>query len=704
MSKNPNDDPIEESETEQMTLEGEKKNEKVERTFRFHRDAADYIKEEASSKGVSENEVLEDILTGGFAVLSFEETTGKATLEFKSWKGLSEPVEEKPEDKPKVIKQYRDLRENFAPVTAGVNFHKKFATGGGFRVMIEDPRDDHQLEVQEAINTLNRLIYQDYYTRGMDRMLGIMTDEALTVGASACELVYENEFEFADFVTKTLDIPVNPDMPEKGTIKYIVTRMPTAAEWKKMGGIKRFKIIENAVERLVPQRDPITFEIMYWTLDELTQKKKDLLPKTTATAKEEKKEPQKFLPWQIFWLSWNTRGTELIGKSVIKPVLWLANMVKEIQRALAKGYRRWANKKYFLVCGSEKRPWGKIAQREFGKALAFMIKNNLDALPVPQGFDTKEIGGEVFDSRNLLDYLTGQICTGMTYPRDFLEQGRTRASDKAWLAWQVTYGEAQHQIRRAIEQQIWQAHVWCKFGLTIRVPKQGVKKRKQEKMPTYVPKVEWRSESKWHMTERLNMDVQILNIANPVGPQLKLAVERDIAKTMGWGEVILPSFEELEKELKALEKKMLAEGEPSLQAKRLEGGVSKEKAPTGMQKKPPPPAGGTRKPDVLTGTPLKKIRETIPDEWIEAFNETVTKLNLSKKKIKALREEYILKLTEKKLKEEIRTEEEKQKTEEKRRSILKEPPTKSNKVEEEKIRTEKQKQDVLNILKKQIEE
>jgi len=627
----------------------------TDKVFKFHPEAADYIKGEAERMGKSETEVLEDILTGGFAIVSFEETTGKASLEFKSWK-WDAPVSEKTKDKPKILEEYRRLRESFPPVTAGINFHKKFATGGGLRVQVGDPRDEHQQETREKVNEFNRDIYQDWYTRGLDRILNILVDEALTVGGAGAEIVYEKEFAFADFVVKEETIP-NPDAPDK-PIKIITTRTPTSAEWKSFKSIKKLKIIDKAVERLTPHRHPLTWEILYWTLDEV------VADSEVTYSDKKKKEPKKYLPWQIFWLSWNTRGIDLIGNSIIKPVLTIAKLVEEIQVALAKGFRRWANKKYFFICGSDKRPWGKAHQREFMTALATMIKNNWSGIPVPQGFDVKEIGGDVFDSRNLLDYLTGQICTGMTYPRDFLEQGRTRASDKAWLAWQVTYGEAQLQIRRAIENQLWEKHLWCLYGQLRSIPKQGVKKRKREKLPTYVPKIEWRSESKWHMTERLNMDVQVLNVANPVGPQLKLAVEKDIARTMGWGDVILPSFTELEKELKKLEAKILEEEKkPPTQEERLksrlEGGVSNIKA--GAKQKPPP-TGGTRQPNILTGTPLKKVHqsippELIPKEWIEAFNETVTKLKLSKKKIRELRADYIQKLTEKKLLEQIETEE-----------------------------------------------
>jgi len=204
---------------------------------------------------MSPEDVIEDILSEGYAIVSFEETTGKASLEFKSWKG--DTVSEKPTDKPKKMTEYRRLREEFPPVTAGVNFHKKFAAGGGLRVQIDDPRDDHQQEARDKINDLNRQVYQDYYTKGLDRILNVLVDEALTVGASAAEIVYEKEFKFIDFVAKIEEIP-NPDTPDKPT-KIIVTRTPKTKEWESFKGIKKLKIISNAIERLTPHRHPLTY-------------------------------------------------------------------------------------------------------------------------------------------------------------------------------------------------------------------------------------------------------------------------------------------------------------------------------------------------------------------------------------------------------------------------------------------------------------
>jgi hypothetical protein len=530
--------------------------EKVEKTFEFHPDAAQYISEEAERTGKTETEILEEVFRGNVAIVEFEETTGQASL-VGWWKPyqLSQAIGEKPKDAEKVRQDYRVLRENFPPVSAGINFHKKFTLGGGFTVVIDDPTDKHQIAMRTTINEFNDLISQDYYTRGLDRLLKILVDDALTVGAGAAEIVYEGEDKFTDdgahpenmfynWVVRAYEVK-DPSNPQKKITVY-ETREPTPQEWKKLGGISRLKILSNADRRLIPHRDSNSFEVEYWTLDAPSEQ-------IIQKAKEKKLQVPKaiyFHPWKIFWMSWNTRGTDLIGQSLIKPVYGISKIMIEIIDAIGKGFRRWADRKYFFICGSDKRPWGKIHTRNFLKAMKLMIKKKWIGIPVPQGFDVKDIGGDVFEGKNILDFLLSMICAGMCYPRDFLEQGRTRASDKAWLAWQVTYGDAQLEIRRHIEHQLWEKHLWCRFGLSYRVPKQGVKVRKREKRNTYVPKIQWRAESKWHMETRLKMDTQILNVANPVGPHLKLAVEQDIAKTMGWRDVLFPSFEELERQLK----------------------------------------------------------------------------------------------------------------------------------------------------------
>jgi len=176
--------------------------------------------------------------------------------------------------------------------------------------------------------------------------------------------------------------------------------------------------------------------------------------------------------------------------------------------------------------------------------MELMIKNNWVGIPVPAGFKIENIGGEqsIFEGRNLLDYLTGMICAGMQYPREFLEVGKTAASDKAWLAWTVRYGRSQQQVRRAIEHQLFQRHLWCEFGKTYRIPKKGVEVAKQERRPIYVPKIEWRAEGRWHREEKTKQLKSILDAANPADPPLKLAIEKALSQVLGLGELDFDSY------------------------------------------------------------------------------------------------------------------------------------------------------------------
>jgi hypothetical protein len=113
---------------------------------------------------------------------------------------------------------------------------------------------------------------------------------------------------------------------------------------------------------------------------------------------------------------------------------------------------------------------------------------------------------------------------------------------------------------------------------------------------------------------RLKQCKEILNVANPVRPETKLEVEREIVRIMGW-DVLLPSQEDYKKELEKWDKEMkkqLAEkqkpagpeqaglpnekqqGQPKAQTaeqaeKRLQAGVNVRKAGS---KKGKIPSGG----------------------------------------------------------------------------------------------------------------
>jgi len=883
----------------------------------FNKSMADFVKREAKESGMTELEFVEDMLGGQVALLEFEETAGKMGM--KWWK--PEGVSEAPPDPEKQYTEYRDLRETFEPVSAGINYHKKFMTGGGVTVDVDDPLDKHQSEMREEIETFNRNVEQDWYTRGLERIVDILTDEGLTVGCAAAEIVYSNDevFDFyhiegrPDLITEIKEITDSKDKNKK--VQISIPRKLESQDWKILGkeneegksGIIRLKFIDNAIINLTPVRDPDSLDVIYWTLSRTAS-----VPTTLGIGEKKQAavEPLLLHPWQVFLIGFNRRGLELKGISLIKSVLNTSRIMKSVMAALEKGYVRWSDRKYFFVCleegslvwtpdgyrpiesikvgdsvwsdigeaeilqtfknpykgdlivvkpkmleevrftpnhpvkvarkirmrtkeghekyltkfeildgykradelttddwvivpkikesediwiefpdmshdmgrgngrnpkpipsqylgenlaklfgwylaegfpassgyriefslnkneteyadeiaslikeclglesdiseretalvvgvnslifaqfmtdnfgsgagnkhlpdtflywkpemlaamvsrilkgdgylgednwwnlmlnskmllkqlqlallkvghrasfaprpreetaeicgrkinqhdawilrwneeskciaedednyffrimeigkkpyegyvynlhtsmnkyylpfevkncGTERRPWGKVSTRNFIKAMEQMIKNNWTGIPVPVGFDIKEIGGEVFDARDFLDYLKGLIASGMNYPLEFLEQGGMRENDKAWLAWQVTYGAEQMMLKQDIETQLWEKQLWATKGMTFREKKQGVTARRRRRVPVYLPHLQWRDETKWHMETRIKMDAQILNVANPVGPQLKLGVEKDIAKMMGFHDIIFPTFEELEKGL-----------------------------------------------------------------------------------------------------------------------------------------------------------
>jgi len=141
-----------------------------------------------------------------------------------------------------------------------------------------------------------------------------------------------------------------------------------------------------------------------------------------------------------------------------------------------------------------------------------------------------------------------------------METGRTQASDKNWRAWLVRIGRLQRQVKRDIEQQLWEPHLWCKYGKTYRIPKKGTKIEDQETPNQYVPKLSWKAEGRWYIQEKITMLVSVLSAQpnDPITPELKSAIEHDIAETLGYGDVKLKTGEELrkmkEEELKTLAK------------------------------------------------------------------------------------------------------------------------------------------------------
>jgi hypothetical protein len=495
-----------------------------------------FIQEQSAKTGRSVLEVTGEIFKDGFSVIEFDETQGKASLVFSSMGAQPIVAPEVSKYSEQNLKDFRDLRENFPPVGAGIEWHRDFTAGGGHVVQIDDPKDQHKIDMKISIENMEKEVFQDAMTVGMDSIVDIMLDTMFTEGLSAAEVVYGKEVEFDDYVERheSLSIPVIKNNKQEN----ITTLVPVMKEpdWKELGGITRLKILDNAYTRLKVYRHPISGEVLFITLDEKATEGE--FPYWTRDEKY-RRQVIKFHPWEIFWLSCNRRGPNLKGVSLIQQVYPIAVMVKAIHDAIGKGFKRWANRKYFFITGTERRPWNKETQKRFLVSMKQMITHDYIGIPVPFGFDVKNIGGEdaVFEGKNVLDHLIGLISTGMQYPRDFLEVGKSQADDKAWIAWRVRYGRNQLQVRRAIEQQLWRRQIWCKFGKTYRIPKKGVSQADQEQRTVYIPKLEWRSEGKWLQQEELKMLTGMLNVANPVNPVLKIGIEKKMADTLGIGEL-----------------------------------------------------------------------------------------------------------------------------------------------------------------------
>ena len=516
----------------------------------------------------SRAEAVEDIVKSGIPIYVVEEGVGQAELSFVRSLNILGPtiIEGQTPQTVKEMKQYRELAKKFGPVTAGIKWLEAFAVKSGFQTTIEDPEDQTMLRNKDEIDKLDETIYQDRYTVGLDRLINILFHESLVVGFSAAEIVYENEMTFPQYVTDSERITL-----PTGDITYDYTISPDR-DWTSHKGIQRLKFIDDAVNRLTEIRDNKSFEVKYWVLDKGGDNETYLLPE------------------QIFILPNDPEGTNLKGDSEVTPVATVALLLDEIMKAVGVNFKRWGNKRFYFIMGHHDRPWSPAHQANFMKDTKQMVEKNKMGVTVPAGFDYKEIGGEIFEGRDIIDTMLGIIASGMQYPKEFQESPRTQASDKSWLAWLVKVDGAQREVRRAIEHQLWEPHLWCRFGKTYRVKKKGVPVDKQEQQTQYVPKLSWNTKGRWHIREKVEMLRSLLNVSNPITPHLKLAVEKDMAQTLGYDDIKFPTMEELEQLLKQEE----AEAE-----KEQPVGQSTKIVPSGTKQKPPPPVGKTRVPKEL---------------------------------------------------------------------------------------------------------
>ena len=544
------------------------KDKKEEENIKVTGDFKEYLDRIANKTNRTHTQVLEDYVKSDLPIFIVEETISVGETKLKMIDQLSAKLtgETKP-DTPKMINIFRELADTFAPVHAGVQWTVAFTIGGGFEVHVEDPENKVMLRNKDEINRFNANVYMDYYNRGLDRLIYLQFKPTLPDGFYASEIVYEEEMHFLDYAENERTLT---NMRGEEYKEYDVDH--ESIEWRKHKGIQRLKMIPDAVNRLTPIRDTESFEVKYWIMDQHSETETYLLPE------------------QLFITNWNTEGTDLIGKGIVKPVATIALLLYEILKAVGINFKRWGNKRYYLIMGTPEHPFSPTHIANLLKDTKEMVKKNKMAVAAPAGFDYKEIGGETFQGRDIIDTLLGIIASGMGFPKEFLESPRTSASDKSWQAWLVKNAENQRQLKRAVEQQLWEKHLWCKYGKETRLSKKGVPVNDQEHIPQYVPKMYWKRASLQSIAERVKMLISPLNTSNPITPAFKLAIEKELAKMFGLDDIKFPTVEELEAQI---EQQMKLKEQAQ---KRFEGGTHTEIAKTGEGKKPPPKVGSTRVP------------------------------------------------------------------------------------------------------------
>jgi hypothetical protein len=583
------------------------------------RDLDAYIRKEMERTKKTKEQILEETFHDGFVV--FSETEGTVKVEGAQLFQASQPKDD--------TSECRRLREKFGPISDAVDYIKDMVLASGIDVFVKNPKDEKQKKLKDELVSWMGTVYQDAYKRTLKEILNVLVDDSLTSGFSAAEIVYgrEKSVTFEEFAIP-VTAPVMTKEGEKLVKQDVITYQMKEPVWSELSGIARLKICNNATQRLTLYRTP-AWEANYWSLDETslitnqTTPEQEIIAKSMgkyAKGQEAKKAAAYFHPWQIFALSLNGRSWDVKGTSVVLPALQIAQLLEKILDSVGEGIKRAGNKKFFIVCGTEKRPWSAVHIRNLLSQLKEASEKNWSTIPVPSGFDIKEAGGEVFEAQNVIDYFLRMIAGTMHVPPNVLG---LEYRETPTVIPHHTYIRMREALKTAIETQLFRLHLWTKFGQS-RVKQGG------SADPQYIPEARIRSEGLFNDSDRLKMDVQVLNVGNPVRPEVKLEVERDISRIMGW-DVFLPTQDEFKAEMDKLDKEMkakLAESKPKegdgvppeiaksqgpaspqteeRQQKRLTGGLNIRK--TGGQKGVAKELGSTRVP-----AEEKAVQESVPE-------------------------------------------------------------------------------------------
>jgi hypothetical protein len=586
------------------------------------KDLRDYVLEESEKTGKSKEEILEETFHDGYIVIS-ESADGAFKVEGGQ---LFKPVGEKVDD----LTECRRLRERFGPISACVEYIKDVIMGSGFDIVIDDFHDERQRKIQKEILEWMDTLYQDVYTVGLNSLLDILVDNALTEGFAAAEIVYMGaEGDLFNKYAKPLTSSVISQEGGKLAKSDYTSYEISDPLWEDLKGIARLKIFLDAPTRLRLYRRGRTWEADYWVLDQpnvagsqggmVSSTQKNLqqgapmqltsaelvastMPNASTRGAVVAKPSAYFLPWQIFSLSLSRRTWLEKGPSIILPAMKTAQLLEKIMNAVGEGIYRAGNKKYFIICGSKDRPWGAIHIRNLLSQIKDASEKNWSTIPVPAGFDLKEAGGQVFEAQNAINYFL-RVIAGIMHVNPSVLGLDTREARNVTEYPYFTHLRMREQLKNQVRTQLVRLQIWAKYG-----QKRG--KQGGYVDPQWIPQLRTKTEDLLNPADRLKLDIDILNSANPVMPQTKLEIERDIVITRGW-EVDLPTQEDFMKDLKKQEEEAAKAqqtpppngeqpsktmGPPSppseeKQQKRLQNSTNK----SGTAPKQPP-RGSTRKP------------------------------------------------------------------------------------------------------------
>lgn len=552
----------------------------------------DFVAKKVAETGKTEAQIVEETFHDGFLTFMVEESGGSTKIDASQM--FQKTVVK--EDMAEIIR----LRKKFSPVSTCVDWIRDNILGSGIGVQIDNNKSAFQKTTKTYIEKFIDDVYQDEYTRSLQVILPILVDEALTTGVAAAEIVYEkpDDLTFMKFAKVSEENSVVKIKGKDTEVVYFEVKEP---DWTKLKGIARLKIMDEAYRRFELQRDMKTWDAKYWNID---GPEKDGTIKLDSGLKIKKfvrdaPKGEYLHTWQVFWVVLKRSGALEKGDSVIRPALFEAQLLEKILKAVGEGIYRAGNKKYFIVCGTEKRPWSGPHIRNVLQQLREASQKNWSTIPMPRGFSVEEMGGEIFEATEVVSYFKKLIARAMHVPASVLGVGDADKEAKTNLTLLKV------NLALAIKHQLFRHHIWCRYGKT--KGKQGGKGEKD----TYVPKARFKIESLLSMAEELDLYKTMLNPANPVSGPVKLEVERGICKLMGWDHVLLPTQEEFKKEQEELKKQMdkklamqdkqaLADkkqGPPvpqtaERQEKRLEGMTKKAGSKKGVAKD----LGGTRKP------------------------------------------------------------------------------------------------------------